>query len=29
MRTRQEAIEYGLSFPDTYEEAPADDCGEL
>lgn len=29
MRTRQEAIEYGLSFPDTYEEAPADDRREL
>lgn len=29
MRTRQEAIEYGLSFPDTYEEAPVDDRGEL
>ena len=25
MRTRQEAIEYGLSFPDTYEEAPFHD----
>ena len=25
MRTRQEALEYGLSFPDTYEEAPFHD----
>ena len=25
MRTRQEALEYGLSFPDTYKEAPFHD----
>lgn len=25
MRTRQEALEYGLSFPDTYQEAPFHD----
>ncbi len=25
MNTRQEALEYGLSFPDTYQEAPFHD----
>lgn len=26
MKTREEALEYGLSFPDTYQEAPFHDC---
>ena len=25
MKTRQEALEYGLSFPDTYQDAPFHD----
>ena len=25
MRTRQEALDYGLSFPDTYQDAPFHD----
>ena len=25
MKTREEALEYGLSFPDTYQDAPFND----